>query len=141
MLALEALDPDDLPRRRLPDCRRLPGCEERRAWHRVRRTVPLRYRSGGLLWNNGQTLNLSVSGARVLVRQMLPTDTPLHVRLEMTADWQPQLLGHVVWQLPMSGGGWIVGLQLEAPFAEDQDRLSRWVRREQGEAMGRRPGL
>lgn len=137
-MALEALDPDELKRRRLPDCRRLPGCEDRRAWFRVNRTVPLRYRSGGLLWNQGQTLSLSVTGARVVVRQPLSPGTLVHVRLEMTSEWQPQLVGQVVWQLPMSGGGWIVGLQLEAAFPEDQDRLSRWLRREQAEKMGRR---
>lgn len=137
-LALQALDSDDPTRRRLPDCRRLPGCEDRRAWFRVRRTVPFRYRSGGLLWNTGQTLSLSVTGARAVVRQPLPPGTPVHVRLEMTAEWHPQLVGRVVWQTPMTGGGWVVGLQLEAPFPEDQDRFSRWLRREHAESMGRR---
>jgi len=138
MDAARPLDPPVPERRRHPsEGLRLPGCEERREFPRLRRTLAIRFRSGGLLWNAGQALNLSVSGARVVVGVPLEEGQTVHVRFHMAPDWQPQLVCRVTWRQPLSSGSvWILGLQFVGWTSEDADHFHRWLRRQQQEELG-----
>lgn len=131
---------DEVPRRRLPDCRRLPGCEERRAAPRLKRHLPLRFRSGGLRWHEGQSINVSATGARVVLTSPVDLGQAFQVRLALAPDVEPLLRARAVWKQDLAGGrAWIVGIEFEPTWAEDARSMGHWLDREIAREISGRP--
>lgn len=113
----------------LPDCRRLPGTGNRRNSPRIRRAVPIRYRSGALLFRDSYALSVGATGARIVTHRPVEPSRTVHVVLALEPDWQVQVVGTPVWQQPIAGGRrYVVGLAFRTLLEEDQDRLHRWIR-------------
>jgi hypothetical protein len=115
--------------RRLPDARRLPGCEDRRNSSRVNRTIPIRYRVRGLTFRKSFALSLGASGARIITADPVQKGQKIHLTFELSPEWHVPVVGSPVWYQPIAGGrAWVVGLSFYPLREEDSGRLRRWIR-------------
>lgn len=113
----------------LPDCRRLPGCDDRRTHGRVNRSFPVRYRAQGLRFHQGRVLSVGVSGARMLAPGPLAEGSRVQVTLSLEPGWTLAAPARVVWSQPV-GDSSVVGLEFTEIWRDDEDRLVRWVRKQ-----------
>lgn len=99
----------------------LQDTTNRRQWARIHRSVRVNYRHKmGTAY--GYTLDVSMRGARMVVRHPLGRRFPFSLQL----DRRLALEAETVWSQCLSSTSWVVGVRFH-PILEQESQLERWL--------------